>query len=248
MRGKDEESAGAQEGGTPRGDQVVGAARSGSRPWSDSLITREHLAGLTARVQGSGRGKLISVVRPPAKPRVGGEGEERMNNPVAQALRRHGKPAPVTLAYPSSRPGANASLASCSAPGGHSKGCHATSDCAAKPGWLHEWEAEWGNSDEWGAEVGHALKLAVLSPITTWGVLGQAIWGAGDDIDMSALAEEERYREMERQATAAHRAKHSRTANGAKTQEATALLAENEALRAQVTALLMSLILSLSPL
>ena len=170
-------------------------------------------------------------------PRIVKTNKRGMNNPVAQALRRHGNPAPVTLAYPSSRPGANASLASCSAPphGGTPQGCHATSVCAAKPGWLHEWEAEWGDIDEWGAEVGHVLKLAVLSPITTWGVLGQAIWGAGDDIDMSALAPEERYREMERQASAAHRAKHSRTANGAKTQEATALLAENEALRAQVS-------------
>jgi len=33
-----------------------------------------------------------------------------MNNPISVALRRPGDPAPVSLAYPSSRPGSNASL------------------------------------------------------------------------------------------------------------------------------------------
>jgi len=35
-----------------------------------------------------------------------------MNNPISVALRRPGDPAPVSLAYPSSRPGSNASLMS----------------------------------------------------------------------------------------------------------------------------------------
>jgi hypothetical protein len=35
-----------------------------------------------------------------------------MNNPISHALRRPGDPAPVSLAYPSSHPGANSSLLS----------------------------------------------------------------------------------------------------------------------------------------
>ena len=36
----------------------------------------------------------------------------QMNNPISHALRRPGDPAPVSLAYPSSHPGANSSLLS----------------------------------------------------------------------------------------------------------------------------------------
>jgi len=43
--------------------------------------------------------------------------------------------------------------------------------------WLQDWEDEWGTVDDWGEEAGHTLKLAALSPITTWKILGQAISG-----------------------------------------------------------------------
>lgn len=121
-----------------------------------------------------------------------------MNNPVSTCLRRPGEPAPVSLAYPSSHPGANTSLVSgLNTPGGVRAG-GSYGGMERKPDWLEDWEEEWGDSDDWGAEIGHTLKLAVLAPVTTWKILGQAIMGAGDEIDFTCLEEDEEARRQER--------------------------------------------------
>ena len=67
----------------------------------------------------------------------------------------------------------------------------------AKPGWLDDWEEEWGDIGEWGEELRHVVKLAVYSPITTWGILGQAILGSSESIDASSLEDDEEYRRLE---------------------------------------------------
>jgi len=123
-----------------------------------------------------------------------------MNNFMSTATRRHGDPALVSMAYPSSHPGSNASLVP-GAPAARSPGTavrERSNEGVAKPDWLGEWEEEWGEAEDWGAEIGHTLKLAVLAPITTWGILGQAIVGAGDPIDWTPLEEDEAARRTER--------------------------------------------------
>lgn len=122
-----------------------------------------------------------------------------MNNPISAATRRPGDPAPVSLAYPSSHPGTNASLfpgAAVRSPGAAVR--ERRDEGVVKPDWLGEWENEWGEAEDWGAEIGHTLKLAVLAPITTWGILGQAIMGAGDPIDWKPLEEDDEARRRER--------------------------------------------------
>lgn len=120
-----------------------------------------------------------------------------MNNPVSCALRRPGDPPPVSLSYPSSHPGANASLVSgLGTPGGRRAG--RSDGGLAKPDWLAGWEDEWGEADDWAAEIGHTVKLAILAPVTTWKILGQAITGAGDEIDWRPLEEDEAARRHER--------------------------------------------------
>ena len=57
--------------------------------------------------------------------------------------------------------------------------------------WLQDWEDEWGTVDDWGEEAGHTLKLAALSPITTWKILGQAISGEIEDEEAVGMLERE---------------------------------------------------------
>jgi hypothetical protein len=57
--------------------------------------------------------------------------------------------------------------------------------------WLQDWEDEWGTVDDWAEEAGHTVKLAALSPITTWKILGQAISGEIEDEEAAGMLERE---------------------------------------------------------
>lgn len=73
---------------------------------------------------------------------------------------------------------------------GYEKGPVRSRDHSSGHEWQQDCEDEWGAEDDWGA-IGHTLKLAALSPITTWKILGQAISGEIEDEEALVMLEGE---------------------------------------------------------